>query len=241
MRAAMADLLDVIPVLDLKAGQVVHARGGERAAYAPIQSPLAAGSAPLPLARALLQRSGGCSLYVADLDAITGAAAQVATLQALLQGLVPTWPGLQLWLDAGSARLADAQALQARVGPLGAHLRPVLGSESLAAGDPGLAGHPRAVLSLDMRHGEPLDPAGLWARPAAWPATVLVMTLDQVGRAQGPALDTLRRLRAQRPDLAWVGAGGIRHRGDLAAAAQAGASAWLVASALHDGSLQAMP
>jgi phosphoribosylformimino-5-aminoimidazole carboxamide ribotide isomerase len=32
-----------------------------------------------------------------------------------------------------------------------------------------------------------------------------------------------------------IGAGGIRDRGDLAAAARTGASAWLVASALHDG------
>ena len=30
------------------------------------------------------------------------------------------------------------------------------------------------------------------------------------------------------------GAGGIRNRGDLAAAASTGATAWLVASALHD-------
>jgi len=31
-----------------------------------------------------------------------------------------------------------------------------------------------------------------------------------------------------------IGAGGIRHRDDMAAAARTGASAWLVASALHD-------
>jgi phosphoribosylformimino-5-aminoimidazole carboxamide ribotide isomerase len=35
----------------------------------------------------------------------------------------------------------------------------------------------------------------------------------------------------------WVGAGGLRDAADLAAASRAGAQAWLVASALHDGRL----
>ena len=92
--------------------------------------------------------------------------------------------------------------------------------------------------SLDTRLERPMDPAGLWSRPALWPRTIIVMTLDRVGTAAGPDLQTLPRLRALAPDRRWVGAGGIRNRADLDAAATTGASAWLFASALHDGTLQ---
>ena len=47
----------LVPVVDLLAGQVVHARRGERSRYQPIQSPLCPGSDLLPLARA-----GACDI-----------------------------------------------------------------------------------------------------------------------------------------------------------------------------------
>ena len=61
----------LVPVVDLLAGQVVHARRGERSRYQPIQSPLCPGSDLLPLARALRRASGSALLYAADLDALT--------------------------------------------------------------------------------------------------------------------------------------------------------------------------
>ena len=67
------------------------------------------------------------------------------------------------------------------------------------------------------------------------------MTLDRVGAGLGPDLGAFNRLRRAAPDREWVGAGGVRNRVDLDAAAAAGASAWLVASALHDGMLHAAP
>ena len=233
MRVAMAYPLTVIPVLDLQDGQVVHARRGERARYAPMRSPLAAGSEPLALARALLRRSGAQVLYVADLDAIGGAALQTPVLRQLLHNL----PGVTLWLDGGFASVPALQAALAPLGDAAQAVRPVFGTESLHPGAR-LAACPQAVLSLDSRAGQPLDPAGLWARPEHWPDTLVLMSLDQVGAAQGPALALLAEQRARKPQAQWVGAGGVRHRADLALAAQAGAAAWLVATALHDGSLQ---
>ena len=82
-----------------------------------------------------------------------------------------------------------------------------------------------------------MDPAGCWQRPELWPRTVIVMTLDRVGAGSGPDLTTFERLRALAPGRQWIGAGGIRDASDLPAAAAAGASGWLVASALHDGRL----
>ena len=228
-------------MLDLARGQVVRGVRGERAAYRPIVSTLVAGSDPLHIAAALLPsptsgRANTTPLYVADLDAIQGRTAQIETLRRLL-GLRDD---LCLWLDAGLPDVAAGDALRDALGAGRERLRLVYGSESMAASgaSPGLADDAQAILSLDCRLQRPLDPAGLWARPALWPRTVIVMTLDRVGAATGPDLSTLGRLRALAPDRAWVGAGGVRDRDDLRAAARSGASAWLVASALHDGTLK---
>ena len=228
-------------MLDLARGQVVRGVRGERAAYRPIVSALVAGSDPVAIATALLPpttagRANAATLYVADLDAIQGAEAQVSTLRRLL-GLRDD---LCLWLDAGLSGVPAGATLRDALGAGGERVRLVYGSESLATGSasPGLADDPQAILSLDCRLARPLDPAGLWSRPALWPRTVIVMTLDRVGAAAGPDLSTLARLRALAPDRVWVGAGGIRDRSDLRSAATTGASAWLVASALHDGTLQ---
>ena len=62
--------MKIVPVLDLKGGIVVHARGGQRAKYAPLRSPLVEGCEPVPVARALCGVCRTSDLYVADLDAL---------------------------------------------------------------------------------------------------------------------------------------------------------------------------
>lgn len=239
--------LDVLPVLDLLGGEVVRAVRGERGAYRPMQSRLAAGSAPLALARALLDHPACTAqppvLYIADLDAIQGRPVQLAVLGGLLQALCAERPGLRLWLDAGFASAAEAAMVTAALctgphaGP--ASVRPVYGSESLQSLDAlaELTADPAAILSLDCRLDRALDPAGCWLHPGLWPATLIVMTLDRVGARGGPDLATFDRLRHPAAGRRMIGAGGIRDAADLAAGRAAGASAWLVATALHDGTL----
>lgn len=228
--------MDLIPVVDLMRGQVVRAVRGDRQAYRPIVSTLFEGSDPLTAARALLDHCATRRLYIADLDALTGGAAQAAVLRGLLEAL----PALELWLDAGFADAAAAQALLAALGPVAGQVQPVFASESLRSAAALAACFPdrgRGILSLDRRDGRRLDDAGAWDTPALWPARVIVMTLERVGADAGPDLDTLRELRQRSPATRFVGAGGVRHAADLAAGAAAGAEAWLVASALHDGRL----
>jgi phosphoribosylformimino-5-aminoimidazole carboxamide ribotide isomerase len=225
-------------------GQVVRAVRGERDSYRPIVSPLVAGSDPCDVARALLARCSvppgeAAILYVADLDAIQHNRPQRASLDALLAAL----PDIVLWLDAGFVEPDAAQTLRRELGAAGTRVRPVFGSESLA--DPAslrtLCSDPDAILSLDCRLAQPLDRAGCWQRPESWPGTVIVMTLDRVGAAGGPDLDTFARLQAMAPGRRWIGAGGLRDAADLAAAGAAGAEGWLVATALHDGRLGPQP
>lgn len=233
-------MMPVIPVLDLMGGQVVRAVRGERQHYQPMRSRLCAGSDPVALARALCRHTGSERLYIADLDALLGGEAQVDVLRRLMAAL----PGVRLWLDAGWRDADAARALWAELGAAGEAIDPVYASEALRdaaalaeAFAPGDALAQRALLSLDRRGEQRLDPAGCWQRPDLWPPRVIVMTLERVGSGAGPDLSTLAALRERAPGRAFFGAGGVRQAEDLRAAAAAGAAGWLVASALHDGGL----
>jgi phosphoribosylformimino-5-aminoimidazole carboxamide ribotide isomerase len=233
--------MQLIPVIDLMAGQVVRGVRGERSAYRPIRSSLCDSSAALDLAPRLLERAASGTLYIADLDALMGGEFQFDILAALLDYL----PAVQLWLDGGFRDAAAIDALRRRLGTRADRVTPIVASESLADADAAQrcldAHRAHCILSLDRRQGSLLDAAGCHAHPAWWPERVIVMTLDRVGADTGPDLDTLRSLQALRPEVRLIGAGGIRDGADLRRAAESGASAWLVASALHDGRIDARP
>jgi phosphoribosylformimino-5-aminoimidazole carboxamide ribotide isomerase len=253
----------VIPVLDLLDGHAVRAVRGDRANYRPVQSSLCATSEPLAVARALLDASGADTLYVADLGAIVAQRADTATLAALCEGLnapnasasasasISTKRRVKIWLDAGFSDYASMHAHLTRIGASHGAIVPVFGSESLRTPDAlreaEQAGY-APILSLDRRGGRALHPLGatstsdLHDTPALWPSRVIVMTLDRVGAYEGPDLDIFNTLRERAGrERTLIGAGGIRDRHDLDAAAQSGAHAWLVGSALHDGKLAASP
>lgn len=220
----------VIPVLDLRGGRVVRARRGERATYAPIETPLAKGSEPGTVAAGLLRAWPARLLYVADLDAIVeGTPPDLASLRVIAAAC----PGIGLWVDAGFAERGAAEDfLAAGLG------RPVIGSESQR--DAGLvtALGAAAVLSLDTKGGERLGPACLHEDPSLWPPDVIAMTLARVGAGSGPDLVALAALRAKAPGGNLYAAGGVRGPEDLRALKGAGLSGVLVASALHDGTLR---
>jgi phosphoribosylformimino-5-aminoimidazole carboxamide ribotide isomerase len=222
----------VVPVIDLMGGQVVHARRGDRSNYRPLASALAPSSDPLDVVGGLLAFAPFPVIYAADLDAILHRGGH----RDLLLRIAERFPSLTLWVDAG---LADPEAAEPW---FGAHrLVPVIGSESLASSDAlaaMLVARPDAILSLDTRGDQPLGPPALFSQPQRWPERVIVMTLDRVGAGQGPAFARLASLLAQAPGKKLIAAGGVRDARDLDALDAAGIHAVLVASALHDGSLE---
>jgi phosphoribosylformimino-5-aminoimidazole carboxamide ribotide isomerase len=216
-------------------GRVVRGVRGDRQAYRPIESALCASSEPVTVASILVDHCAARQLYVADLDALMGGRAQHEVLRALLVAL----PDVELWLDAGFADADAAAALRAQLAPHSERIVPVFASESLrsrAALEECLRrfGAAGAVLSLDRRDGQRLDPAGCWDAAPLWPQRVIVMTLERVGSGAGPDLETMAALHQRAPAAMLIGAGGVRSTADLARAQAAGAGAWLVASALHD-------
>ena len=113
--------MQVIPVIDLKGGEVVRARMGDRASYRPIESPLSPTSDPVDVVRGLLAVYPFPTLYVADLDAIQGSGDNLPALRRIRSEV----PALRMWIDNGAA---DPAALEELIGAdLG---EPVIGSES---------------------------------------------------------------------------------------------------------------
>jgi len=222
----------VLPVIDLLGGCVVRAKRGARAAYRPIETPLAPGARAADIVAGFLALHPFADIYIADIDAIEGRAGH----EALIGKLTRQFPGLRFWLDAG---VADIGAARDRLRTSNLHL--VLGSESqtdvslLAQ----LRDESRIVLSLDFRNGEFLGPPEIAGTSALWPERVIAMTLARVGAGEGPDLATLAVLKARMTRGALYAAGGVRGRGDLDRLVELGIDGALVASALHDGALSA--
>ncbi len=224
--------MDVVPVIDLKDGLVVHARRGARDLYRPIETPLSPTARPLDVVSGLLRLAPFRRLYVADLDAIARRGNHDATLGAIARA----HPHLELCVDNGIGSDAAARAwLSHGFGTL------VLGSEFQASPDVvrNLADDPRIVLSLDFRGDVFQGPPQLLDDPACWPARLIVMTLARVGAEAGPDVDRVRAVVARANGRSAYAAGGVRDRGDLDALEACGAAGVLVATALHSGALSA--
>jgi phosphoribosylformimino-5-aminoimidazole carboxamide ribotide isomerase len=220
--------MDVIPVIDIKDGQVVHAQGGHRDQYRLIQTPLSPTSAPADVAAGLIRLAPFRKLYIADLDAIQGRPPNDAAIQAIAHAA----PGVELWVDNGIADATAARAWLERV----PHCL-VIGSESQHGSETirSLQNESRVLLSLDFRGDAFQGPATLHDDPESWPARVIVMTLARVGGAAGPDIDRVSDIIARAKGRQVFGAGGVRNKADLAAL-QAAAGV-LVATALHTGAL----
>ncbi|MEG6509352.1 HisA/HisF-related TIM barrel protein [Methyloligella sp. 2.7D] len=218
-----------IPVLDLKAGQVVRGVAGNRAEYRSIETPLGPADQPVALGLALHDLAEAPILYAADLDAIQEGMLQADIAAAIAEALRPA----ELWLDSG---VSGVQAFR-QVSALGAV--PVIGSESLSTLEQwqDLRQEGASVLSLDFDAQGFRGPVEL-LDPAYWPGRVIVMTLAKVGMDGGPDLARLAEIARNAPEgTKLYAAGGVRGIADLESLREAGVSGALIASALHSGAL----
>lgn len=226
----MTQSFTIIPVIDLKAGLVVHAKAGQRELYRPISTPLSRSAEPHDILAGLLGLAEFSTVYAADLDAIT----RVGDHHAVLSTLARTHP-VEFWVDSGIQTLTEAVKITRP-------LVPVVGSESirsireLAAISEEL-GPGGFVLSLDYRGDQLVGPVGLDVMRDAWPARVIVMTLARVGSGSGPDFERLERIMALAEGRRIFAAGGVRGLYDLERLRLSGVAGALVATALHDGTL----
>lgn len=231
--------MKIIGVIDLLGGGAVHAKGGCRHGYRPLEI---AGGLPIDgdpslLARLYIDQLGIDELYLADLDAIAGGAEDDAAVRAIAE------TGARLWLDAGVSTVAQARRALDR----GA-TRVVVGLETLTSFDAlreiVVTTSPDSIaFSLDLRDGHPITsgeslrglPIDVIAAGAAdaGARSVIVLDLARVGSGRGIDLAALTTVRQAIPDVTLLVGGGIRGVDDLRDLAAVGCDGVLVATALH--------
>jgi phosphoribosylformimino-5-aminoimidazole carboxamide ribotide isomerase len=222
--------VQIIPVIDVLGGIVVHASGGVRAHYQPLQSIITSSCDPIAVISALLTLHDFKKIYIADLDAIRGHNYDLG----FYAGLHKHFPLLEFYLDLGIRNRNDWQKIASMEG-----IRCVLGSESLE--DIDLLKEDRikeqATLSLDYQNNRFLGKLELVEQPENWPKKVIVMNLDYVGARSGPDFSLLAKVQKLAINSEVTAAGGVRNETDLVQLAKQGITATLVASALHKGNI----
>lgn len=218
--------MEIIPVIDILNGSVVHARYGQREAYRALETPLSTNADPLAVLIGLYQLGGIRTIYIADLDALMGKARQID----IIGQMVALLPDLTFWVDAGFSAVSQTNGLPPQV-------QPVIGTESLTDDSLSiLAEMPKPyVLSLDFKNQSLMGPTMVLERTDWWPEHVILMNLSRVGSNAGPDFDTARSFKRAHPRHEFVAAGGIRDASDLVQLQADGISCALVASALHTG------
>jgi phosphoribosylformimino-5-aminoimidazole carboxamide ribotide isomerase len=185
------------------------------------------------------------TVYVADLDAITGSGANLRLYEALAA------LEITLWLDAG---FRDVESLGWLDQSDPSRIKIVVGLETVAgpaqlAAILDVAGRDRVIFSLDLFDGRPLK-----ANPDQWvtsdPETlptdaielgvrhVILLDLARVGSERGPGTETLiRRVRLSHPDVRISVGGGVSSIEEVSNLLAQGAQDVLIGSALHKGTI----
>lgn len=241
----------LLGVIDLKSGQAVHGRAGKRDSYQPHRETVDA-SPDISRMIQKYRKQGVGGLYVADLDAISGAPPQTE----LLRQALPT--DLPIWIDAGIRGQEDLEDKR-RCLPAD-NLRWVVASETCGAiqahtQQRWLATTPRLTVGLDLFHGavrfaeggsvsdqvfsENMDVVDLIDfLLSVGIRSLLPLEIAAVGMQQGPATAGICRIIRQRsPEIEIVSGGGVRDANDVAALHEAGCDWILVATALISGKL----
>jgi phosphoribosylformimino-5-aminoimidazole carboxamide ribotide isomerase len=202
---------------------------------------------PIPLARSLRQALGSDTLYIADLDAIAGSTPSLEIFREIIAS------GFHLWIDAGVRDLDSTAPLLT----LDQSLRKIVVGLETVHGPRALAdiikrvGCNDVIFSLDLFDGQPRI-----AAPARWGTEepielaraaidcgvhhLLILDLARVGTGRGSgSIRLLAQIRSNHTSVVVSLGGGITRIEEIIQLRDAGASAVLVGSAIHDGRIGA--
>jgi len=220
--------VQIIPVIDLKDGQVVHAKHGLRALYQPIQSALSNSSQVHDIVAGLLKLYPFKTIYIADIDAIQCTGTHAGVINKLCQ----QYPKISWWVDSGKLTSITVP-----------NYLNVIGTESVLSMQYFQKLHRECdgkyILSLDYKDGEPLGLQIPHTSPHYWPKQVICMTLNAVGSNRGPELRQIQSLQALSVQTSIYAAGGVRDAADLRMLRDCDVAGALIATALHNGKISA--
>jgi len=234
--------LKIIPVLDVLNGVAVHAVRGQRTQYKPLKSVLCPSSDPVEVA-SVFKSLGFDSLYLADLDAITGEVANY-----ILYNEIKAKTNIDLMVDAGISNREKAEKVfDAMVSKI------VIGTETLNNLDfvseaIKTFGKSRVIVSLDLKEEKlvgvseairSMKPLHLVTElEKGGVTTIIVLDLARVGTQSGVNKSMIKDILDKTNLDVWVG-GGIQGIEDLEDLKSIGVSGALIATALHVGKLTA--
>ena len=222
--------MQIIPVLDLSKGLVVHAKKGDRENYLPINSHICLSSDPFEIINCFLSLYEFKSIYIADLDALQ----QQSDNTDIIVSICKLYPKLEIWLDTGLSLIKYyLQDLKFD------SLRLILSTESIDSISTFTSfiheyTNHRFVLSIDYKSGAILGLNELLHTQELWPTDTLILNLDHVGANDGINLP----VEFNQPTLfqthnIYYG-GGIRNCKDLGRLKTLGAAGALISTALHN-------
>lgn len=224
--------MKIIPVIDIKQGQVVHAIKGQRNQYHAIKSALCNSCNPVNIISAFLKLYPFPIVYIADLDAITGNGNNNEIITTILDNN----PHLTLWLDSG---ITKTDEIKNKKFP---RIIDVIGTETGINKKELLEfknHHPDSILSLDFTDNRFLGDNDILNNPEAWQQNVIVMALNRVGSNTGPDIELASTIKQQNTDKIIYLAGGIANFSHIESIKQKNIDGALIATSIHSGKISA--
>ena len=216
--------MDIIPVIDIRRGQVVHAVKGQRQNYRPLQTSLCESNSPEDIVQAFVNSYPFKTIYIADLDAIE----RQSNNDQIIRQLHDKFQSVTFWVDQGLSSPTDLKNQCC-----GQH---VLGSETNISPDTLneiITISPDIILSLDFQTNTFLGDQNLLQKTSLWPGRIIIMSLAHVGSDNGPDYELISSLIKTAGDRKIYVAGGVRHETDLELLNNMGIDGVLIATALH--------
>ncbi len=233
----------IIPVVDLKDGQVVHAVRGERQKYKPIHSisVLCNSSHPIDVAKAYEQELDLEELYIADLDAITS---KGNNFEKILE--IKEKTNLSTMVDAGVNSLQKAfEILKFKVDKIIIATETLTKSETIEKIAEAIG--KKIVVSIDLKNGKILSKSPELRKTDVISLAVsldmlgigeiIILELSWVGSQKG--IHSKRILQKLIPQINTpiITGGGIKDINDIYELKRLDVSGILVATALHKGNI----
>ncbi|MDR0797179.1 MAG: hypothetical protein LBE70_00450 [Nitrososphaerota archaeon] len=229
--------MNVIPVIDVLSGMVVHAVKGNREEYKPLRSVLTSSINPLAVAT-VFKLQGFSTLYLADLDAIQGKKPCYELYRNIVQ------IGFNLMVDAGVTNVQTVKSLlNCGVSKV------IIGTETIQniaflQETVQQVGTNKIVVSLDLKDDKVLLPTTFDGPTDMFELfetfrnmgvfQFILLDLIRVGSNEGPNIELLKKTLTINTVSFYVG-GGVRNIDDLLRLKELNVLGVLSATALHLG------
>lgn len=216
--------MEIVFVVDLYHGQMVHAVAGQRRDYRPFSDNTY--HSLVDLVSSFVHRYPIKKIYIADLDAIEQ---QGNHTESIVQ-LYTTFPLLTFWIDQGVPPISVLQdGLENGQYVIGSetNISPAELSRIVQLRDD-------VILSLDFRRTRFIGDQAVLKSTELWPEQVIVMSLAHVGLTQGPDYALIETIKMRASNRKIYVAGGVRDSDDLRRLSDLGVAGVLVATALHN-------